>query len=99
MWDRMENRMQDRAYMVDFFNKRSAEIVASIPAERLLVFQLSEGWEPLCRFLGVPVPDMEFPRINSRDETKALLAGLMAASGDHVSEDAMVKAGRGLHHD
>ena len=99
MWDRMENRMQDREYMVEFFNRRSAEIIGSIPAERLLVYQVSDGWEPLCEFLDVPVPDMEFPRINSRNETKELLASLMAASGDHLSEDAMTKAGRELHGD
>lgn len=36
-----------------------------IPAERLLVFEVAEGWEPLCGFLGRPVPDMPFPRTNS----------------------------------
>jgi hypothetical protein len=99
MWDRMENRMQDRAYMVEFFNKRSAEIIDSIAAERLLVYQVSDGWEPLCEFLDVPVPDIIFPRINSRNETKELLASMMAASGDQLREDAMAKAGRELHVD
>ncbi|TCK18551.1 hypothetical protein DFR30_1829 [Thiogranum longum] len=97
IWDRMQNRMQDSVYMVDFFTRRSAEIVASIAADRLLVYQVSEGWEPLCRFLDVPVPDMAFPRINSRDETKQLLSNLIAASGDQLSEDAMAAAGRELH--
>ena len=99
LWDRMENRMQDREHMVDFFHRHSAGIIASIPAERLLVYQVGDGWEPLCEFLNVPVPDMEFPHINSRDETKELLAHAMAASGDQLSEDAMVKAGRDLHGD
>lgn len=99
MWDRMENRMQDKGHMVDFFNRHSTEIISSIPAKRLLVYQVSDGWEPLCEFLDVPVPDMEFPRINSRNETKDLLAHLMAASGDQLSDDAMAKAGRDLHGD
>ena len=97
MWDRMENRMQDRAYMVDFFNNRSAEIIASIAAERLLVYRVSDGWKPLCEFLGVPVPAMDFPRINSRNETRELLASMMAASGERLSEGAMAEAGRELH--
>ncbi len=97
IWDVMENRMQDREYMVDFFTKRSAEIMSTVAPERLLVFEIGDGWEPLCEFLGVPVPNFDFPRINSRDETKALLSNLMAASGDRLSEDAMVKAGRELH--
>ena len=99
MWDRMENRMQDREHMIEFFNRHSAEIIGSFPAERLLVYQVSDGWEPLCEFLDIPVPDMEFPRINSRNETKELLASLMTTSGDQLSEDAMAKAGRELHGD
>jgi hypothetical protein len=99
MWDRMDNRMQDREYMVEFFNKRSAEIIDSIAAERLLVYRVGDGWEPLCEFLDVPVPDMDFPHINSRNETKKLLASMMTASGDQLSEDAMAEAGRELHGD
>ena len=99
MWDRMENRMQDREYMVDFFNKHTAEIIDSIDAERLLVYQVSDGWAPLCEFLEVPVPNLEYPRINSRNETKELLANLMNSSGDKLSEDAMAKAARELHGD
>lgn len=97
IWNRMDNRMQDREYMVEFFNTRSAEIIASIPAEKLLVYQVSDGWEPLCEFLNVPLPDMEFPRINSRNETREMLARLMDVSGDSLSEDAMRKAGSTLH--
>lgn len=99
MWNRMENRMQDRAYMVDFFERRSEEIINSISTERLLIYQVSEGWDPLCEFLDVPVPDAEFPRINSRNETKELLAQVMAAGGEQLSEEAMVKAGHDLHGD
>lgn len=39
-----------------------------IPAGQLLVFQVKEGWEPLCRFLNVEPPAMEFPRTNNREE-------------------------------
>ena len=97
IWDVLDNRMQDREHMIEFFTKRSTEIINSIAAERLLVYQVSEGWEPLCEFLDVPVPKSDFPHINCRDETKALLSSLMAASGEQLNEDAMVEAGRKLH--
>lgn len=35
-----------------------------VPRERLLLFKLEEGWAPLCEFLGKPVPDVPFPRVN-----------------------------------
>lgn len=91
--------MQEREYMLEFFNRHTAEITAAIPAPRLLIYQVSDGWEPLCEFLDVPVPDADFPHINSRGETKAMLAALMAAGAGRLSEDAMVAAGRKLHGD
>ena len=39
----------------------------TVPPERLLVYDVKEGWEPLCRFLDRPVPaDTAFPRLNDR---------------------------------
>ena len=35
-----------------------------VPKDQLLVMELSQGWEPLCKFLGKPIPDEPFPRAN-----------------------------------
>ena len=48
--------------------RRNQKVIDALPPERLLVYTPKEGWEPLCSFLGVPVPAEPFPRINSRDE-------------------------------
>ena len=42
--------------------------LGAIPASQLLVFEVKQGWGPLCDFLGVPVPDEGFPRTNHREE-------------------------------
>jgi hypothetical protein len=63
-----DGRVKDRAFMTDWFERRNQEIIDTLPAERLLVFSPKQGWEPLCDFLGVPVPAGPFPRVNSRDE-------------------------------
>ena len=52
---------------VRFFNEWNAQVKDVIPADRLLVFEVKEGWEPLCRFLDVPVPDCPFPRVNDTE--------------------------------
>ena len=41
---------------------------AAIPREQLLIHRAKDGWEPLCSFLGVPVPDEPYPRTNDRAE-------------------------------
>ena len=43
----------------------------TVPAEKLLVFNVKQGWKPLCDFLGVPVPDTLFPRVNSTKEFRS----------------------------
>lgn len=65
------DRLHDRAFMTEWYVKRNQEVIDTIPSERLLVFHPKEGWEPLCSFLGVPLPEVTFPRINSRDELGA----------------------------
>ena len=68
IFDHFDGDIRDRAYMTQWFTRRNQEVINSLPPERLLVFHPKQGWEPLCRFLGVPVPDVGFPRVNSRDE-------------------------------
>lgn len=43
-------------------------VKAAIPATRLLVYEAQQGWEPLCTFLGLPIPAEEFPKTNGREE-------------------------------
>ena len=56
----------DRDHLVGAFARHNEDVISSIAPERLLVYRVSEGWEPLCAFLGTPVPDEPFPRMNDR---------------------------------
>jgi len=60
---------------------------AFVPADRLLVYEAKQGWDPLCKFLDVPVPDAPFPRVNSREEMAATMAahGPITSGGELVS--------------
>lgn len=58
------NRFEDKAYALSVFNDHIEAVKETVPAEKLLVYEVKEGWEPLCAFLGVPIPDKPFPRLN-----------------------------------
>ena len=58
----------ERDELMRRFEAHCEAVEAEIPAERLLVFEVREGWAPLCAFLGKPVPDEPFPRTNHREE-------------------------------
>lgn len=57
------------------YRRNNATVRAMVPADRLLVFNPADGWEPLCRFLGVAVPDGPFPKTHARDEFWAHFGG------------------------
>ncbi|MFC7099276.1 sulfotransferase [Nonomuraea rubra] len=59
-------RLDDRDHVIEVFERHVAEVRAAIPAGRLLVFEPGDGWEPLCAFLGVAVPDVPYPQVNER---------------------------------
>ena len=61
------NPKTDLAQMYSDWNKR---VIETVPEEKLLIFNVKEGWKPLCEFLGVQVPNKPFPRVNSREEWK-----------------------------
>ncbi|MCG5218412.1 sulfotransferase family protein [Streptosporangium sp. KLBMP 9127] len=67
----------DRAYLTKVFNDHVEAVKQAIPAERLLVFNVKEGWEPLCRFLDVPVPGEPFPRVNDSADFNRLVRKTM----------------------
>ena len=70
--------LHDRAFMTDYFRRHSAEVERTIPKERLLVYEAGEGWDRLCAFLGVPVPDTPYPTENTRADFQARIAARLA---------------------
>src|SRR5262249_15637907 len=68
------------AHCIDVLRAHEADVIASVPPERLLVFELADGWEPLCAFLDVSVPDETFPHANTTAEFR-VWTGLDAANG------------------
>ncbi len=58
----------DRDAALAAYRARNDDVRATISPERLLVFDVAEGWLPLCRFLGVPEPDTPFPHRNKTAE-------------------------------
>jgi hypothetical protein len=63
-----DDRMSEREHATRIFREHIAKVESEIPAERLLTFDWRDGWQPLCEFLGVEVPETPFPRTNSSRE-------------------------------
>jgi hypothetical protein len=67
-----QDRFQDREWVRELCDARIAEIKATIPPDRLTVWELGvDGWEPLAAMLGVDVPDEPFPRLHDTAEFRS----------------------------
>ncbi|MBP2708261.1 sulfotransferase family protein [Microbispora sp. RL4-1S] len=62
-----DGRVADRDHAVKVFERHNRDVMLEVPADRLLVYDVAEGWGPLCSFLGVPVPDGPFPHGNDAE--------------------------------
>ncbi len=68
-----DNSFEDKAHTIEVFERHNREVRDAIDPARLLVFDVREGWGPLCRFLEVPIPDEPFPRLNDTATFQAML--------------------------
>lgn len=74
IWKKLfEDRFRDRDFAIRRFREHSEEVIRHVPAERLLVFDVKQGWGPLCEFLGVPVPSTPFPHLNDTADFKKMI--------------------------
>lgn len=75
--DYFDGRMHDRDHLVRRFNEHVSSVRENIAPERLLVFEVADGWEPLCEFLELPVPDMPFPNVNDTEAVQGIIKAIM----------------------
>ena len=70
VWDGMfHGRFEDKSLAIEVFKRFNEQVQRVVPPDRLLVYQVQEGWGPLCSFLGVPVPaGKPFPHVNDAVE-------------------------------
>lgn len=74
VWQRTLNgTMTDKEAAIARYEQHIEEVKTAVPASQLLVFSADQGWDPLCDFLGVAVPDIDFPRVNETADMKRLI--------------------------
>jgi hypothetical protein len=81
IWQRShKGTMSDRARAIDYYHQHIADVTASVPADRLLVYSVDQGWKPLCAFLEMPEPAGAFPSINDRATMKRRIGKMTQAA-------------------
>jgi sulfotransferase family protein len=75
MFQRFTPEIRDKAKSIAAYERHNAQVRARVPKNRLVEYQPGQGWEPLCKALGVPVPNEPYPHTNSREEWLTRFAG------------------------
>jgi hypothetical protein len=70
----MKDCMRSKESAIQHYNNYIEEVRSEVPEEKLLIYSVDQGWKPLCDFLGVPIPDAPFPRVNDREQMKKKVA-------------------------
>ena len=74
IWHKLFNgRFKDREFAIDVFKKHIEEVKVNVPKEQLLIYNIKEGWGPLCEFLNVQIPRESFPHVNRRLSMKIMM--------------------------
>jgi len=83
IWDGLfDGRLDDKDHVIGVYLAHNQQVKGEVPADRLLVFDSKFGWEPLCEFLDVPVPDEPYPKTNTSED----FAKMMAANRARLEE-------------
>ena len=79
VWDGVfGGRFKDREHALKLYRENNDYVKSTVPSDRLLVFEAKDGWEPLCHFLDVPIPDGDYPHLNDAAQIRRLITGARA---------------------
>ena len=78
--DHFQGKFLDKEFMEKVFNEHNEEVKRYVPADKLLVFDVSEGWEPLCKFLDVGVHDEPLPHTNKKEDFHEMVKELFSGN-------------------
>ena len=74
IWGRfLKGTMDNKQDAINRYNEHILDVKRQVPADRLLIFSVDQGWEPLCEFLGKEVPKTRFPNVNDKAEMKKMI--------------------------
>ncbi len=69
IWDAVfDRRMDDKDHVIACYEAHNQQVIDEVPDDKLLVYEPGQGWQPVCEFLGVPIPDEDYPRVNTTEE-------------------------------
>ena len=68
-----KGRFDDKDFAIGIYESHNEDVKSKVEPDNLLVYEVKEGWQPLCDFLQVPVPDGPMPHLNDAASFRAMV--------------------------
>lgn len=76
--NQFEGNFSDKARAKELYYRHHETVKQTVPEDKLLIYKPGDGWEPLCTFLNVPVPEQEYPHLNKKENFRDMMGHLLA---------------------
>ena len=77
---------RDKDEAIAAYEQHNKFVKNNVPAERLLIWNATEGWEPICSALNLPIPDTPFPKVNTRQQWQDRVNSKTNTDGSYESK-------------
>jgi len=81
-----DNQFNNKEQAKKVYFKHIKEVVGHVPEKQLLIYDVAQGWEPLCQFLELPIPPQEFPHLNKRENFHNMVKKMIAKASKNAIE-------------
>ena len=65
------------------FYKHIDDVIKYVPKEKLLVYEVADGWGPLCKFLGLEIPNEDFPHLNKKEDFHKMVSSMLNTAAEN----------------
>eukprot|EP01084_Bolivina_argentea_P091292 164358_1 len=91
IWDLIfDKKFDDEQYVINKYNEWIKSVKQQVPKDKLLIFNVKDGWSPLCTFLGKSIPNEEFPWANDKEDMKTMYRAIKSIA---IISDVMLIGG------
>lgn len=81
--NQFENNFNSKDHAKKVFFKHIEDVINHVPEEQLLVYDVSQGWDPLCAFLNLPVPTQPFPHLNKKENFHKMVKDMIKTASEN----------------
>ncbi|MEP2935604.1 MAG: sulfotransferase family protein [Gilvibacter sp.] len=86
LYGQFENRFDSKQYAKKVFYKHIEEVKDHVPKKQLLVYDVAQGWEPLCEFLNLPIPTEAFPHLNKKEHFHNMVKAMIKTASKNAND-------------